>query len=320
MTNVLLLASMLAAGQTAPVEPVQLARVLKPGTTYKYRVVNQLISDERNLMVDTFIPSTSGLEYDIELTIEKELVDGIVEARYQRKNFVAIEGETTERDEVRTPIKPGWDLRIQLSPLNKVLDIKDLTPPRKPARWTSEGAPVAMTVRQDPIAGFISQIYQLAQMIGPLDGSIDFSPQFPVRPVRPGDTWKVTAGFSPQVLKSDKNKRIAVQRADYTYTYRGLSEFNGKPAHKIESELKIDTDLVDFFAQDAPVVREIYTKIPMNLTAKIVFHVDTVSMHTLDGQMTATGGYQIFATEFPDRAIQEGKLDSRIRLQLVSRK
>ncbi|MBS1705129.1 MAG: hypothetical protein JST40_04590 [Armatimonadetes bacterium] len=306
-------------------EPVELSRKFTMGEKASYKVTNALLVEHRNYMLDTFIPENQGFEYVFGTTVEKIGADGVATMRYARPTMTFIQGESAESDEKRKVEKVNFDLRLDVSSVNDLLNVEDLSEAKKkPAKKPSSGqwlrSMSASAAAQTMVQQFIGQIFQLAQMGGGLQGAMDFAPRLPIRPVVPGDKWKTTVGFSPQKLSGDAKGKQAVQRIDYTMTYKGLGDLNGKQVYLVQADLKLDTNLVDYFKQLDPDVGEVLSKLPIQLDATIMYSLDMGTRATLKGDMSATGKYEVYVTTLDGQAYEEARLTSKTKMVRVAAK
>lgn len=284
-----------------------------------YSVRSNLQLQHRQMGLQTFIPEDLDINYDFTLDVKDVNKDGIASVRYNRAKITQIEGETADRGPRATTENVKQDLMLKISPLNEILDMKDLNP-EKPkgksgqARWTT-----TRLIQGDMIGQFVGEVERLALFIGPFDTSLDIAPRMPVEEVSVGDTWKRTVGYQPQKLRG-KDGQQAVQRLDYTYTFKGDDTWNGKPIKRVEAVLKLDTDLAAFFNQlfGAKPEETGLKSIPLKLDATIQFYLDPVTLNTLAASGKSTGGFSIILTANPNEPLQEMLLAGRSNLKLVS--
>lgn len=257
MTFALLAAmAMQAAPTPAPAqESVQLSRVMRKGEVYAYKVHGWMYSEQRQPGLDTFLPSEEGTDYDFTLAIAEEKADGIVRAIYRRPFMTIITGESFEAPERRQKVKSDWNLQLDVSPLNEILEVKDITPKpvkkpeKKPAQFLRSTTAFRSMhpTSQGIVNQYISDVYRLAMFVGDLDSGMDFNPKLPYSAIKPGKTWKKTVGYSPQRLKG--SKASAVQRLDYIFTYVGVVESGTKKFHRVTAALNLDTDAGEYINQ-----------------------------------------------------------------------
>jgi hypothetical protein len=162
-------------------------------------------------------------------------------------------------------------------------------------------------------------LYRLALFNGPVESSLDFAPKFPFWDVAPGDTWKRTAGYQPQALKSKKGQQ-AVQRLDYTYTYRGEVTENGKTFQRVTADLNLNTDLAPWATQylTSNSNRPQLSKMPMQLKASIEFDLDPNTFDTVSARAYSQGGFQVYLSNDPTEIYFESRLKGTTTLSLRS--
>jgi hypothetical protein len=315
-TSVLALAAL--SLPTADVSNTNLERVFKKGEKLSYRIESGLQVEERQLGLHTWMPSHLDMRYDFSLEVVEMKADGIAVMRYLRPSVTQITGETHEAPAQTHVEKLNWDLLLTVSPINELLDVKDQT--KRPARAMMplvSGGRSAQDPLREFLDRFIGEIYRLSLFIGSLDSSLDFSPKLPFDDVKVGETWKRTVGYQPQRLQgSDK---LAVQRLDYTYTYKGPTTVNNRKVERVQADLDLNTDLAAFihsmFEVDSDVTG--LTKVSLKLKAVIEFDLDPTTRHTLAARATTEGGFQIFIKQFPETAVEEQKLRGRTVLRLL---
>ncbi len=314
------LAALSALSAPPNAAPVALARTFKKGERLTYRVDSNLAVQRRFRGLQTWMPEDLDLSYGFTTEVTAMKTDGIAQIRYKRPTFTVIEGETHNAPPKRKVEKVNYDMLITVSPLNEIIDMKDLGK-KKSARETrpllrslSRGGQSA--VLRGPLAGFISDIYRLALFVGSFDSALDFSPKLSLDEVKVGDTWKRTAGYQPQKVKG----KHAVQRLDYTYTYKGRMKSGKTTVERIQATLALDANLADFVheAYDVKPQETGLKGIPVNLKATIDFDLDPKTKRTLRATARAKGGFQVVITELPDEPIEEQTFEGTTILKLVS--
>jgi hypothetical protein len=306
-------------------KPVMLNRVFKKGEKATYKVLSSLQIEARGGELLTFMPEDVDLNYNFTYEITAMKADGIAVMRYKRPTMTEIRGETATSPPRSTTIKSNLDWQLSVSPINEILETKDLykkpDPKKKKgggkASWmTFDGPSVTM---QDP-TGFIQEIYRLALFAGSVDSALDFSPKLPYDETKIGDTWQRTVGYSPQKLKNAKSGKSAVQRLDYTFTYKGVQNYNGKPYHRISGVLKLDTDL-------APWLHEVTGLKPdetmlhafkLQFNATVDFDLDINTRRTVRAEANSTGGMQVFLTMNKEAAFQEQRIKGHTTMSALS--
>lgn len=306
-------------------KPVLLGRVFQKGQKFAYDVKSNLQVEQRQYGLETFLPSDLDINYGFTMEVQQMKADGIAQVLYLRPTMTQITGETYESPPKTQVIKTNYKLQADVSPINELLNTKDLNPP-KPAP-AKPGALWLRTLSSQDAAGipvignYIQELYRLALFIGTLDSGMDFSPKMPYDEVAPGATWKRTVGYQPQRTAATGGN-TAVQRLDYTFQYDGVAEADGKPVHRITATLKLDTDA-------APMLNELVPggesttglkKVELKLEAKIVFDLDLKTMHTLGARAESTGGIKVFITPLGNEPYLEERLKGRTSLRLLSLK
>ena len=299
---------------------VTLSRVFAEHEKYTYDVRSHITLENRAQGIETFIPIDYDLNYGFTFEIKQMKTDGIAVIHYLRPKMTEIQGTTeTTRPEV-TPRKVNYDYTLTVSPINEILDKQINTPPR--ATTAKINAPAVFGKQQatDDVQEFVNELYRLALFNGPVESSLDFAPKFPFWDVVPGDTWKRTAGYQPQALKTKNGEKPIVQRLDYTYTYRGLVNVSGKSFQRVTADLNLNTDLAPWARQyltpgnNSPHL----TKMPMTLKASIEFDLDPATFNTVAARAYSQGGFQVFLSDQPQQVYFESKLNGTTTLSLRS--
>ncbi|HSI71928.1 MAG TPA: hypothetical protein VK934_02030 [Fimbriimonas sp.] len=316
MITLSLLAASAAMTQAAPVE---LGRVFTKGESLTYKVRSNLTAESRGLQLRTWMPEDLDINYDFTMDVEEMKTDGIAVIRYKRPTMTIIEGETSEEPAKTNKEKSNFDLRLTLSPINEILDVKDLyKPPVK--KKASLRVPNTLAAQGSVIGQFVSEMYRLSLFAGSFDSALDFAPKLRNTKVAVGDTWQKTVGYQPQKMKGKSGKSV-VQRLDFTYTYKGPVTVNGKKFQRVEATYDLDTDLSEFI-NDTFEVKESDTgikKLPLRMKSKVQFNLDPVTHHCVLAEAETEGGYEVFASDF-DNALFETRLKGRTMMQLASRK
>lgn len=291
---------------------VQVARVFPPGERLEYVVESRVQAERKWIGLKTFIPEDYGFEYRFTTAVQKVLEDGDAMVRYERPRLTEIIGETFERPEKRKTTQLDWKYDLRVSRINEVLESKDLTP-KKAAKALGRGPigaqPPAM------VQQFVGEIYRLALFVGGLDSALDLSPKLPLDPVKPGDTWKRTASYAPQVIKG--KDRQAVQRVDTVYTYRGQADSNGKRVQRITAALAIDTDIAPFVNQATGEETPELKSLKLTLKATVDFDLDPKTFRTLAALARSEGSITIHLRSAPDEPVLEERLKGQTTMTLV---
>jgi hypothetical protein len=318
-----MLVGVLAAAVLSPVSdaPVALSRVYKQGEKAEYKVRSHLLVERRQRGLETFMPEEMDINYNFTYEVTKMQADGVAVLRYKRPTITEIEGETYDAPPKTKVEKVNWDLILTMSPINEMLEVKDLTPKKDPKKGGSKVfAPNGTPTQINPFA-FTQELYRLSLFIGSLDSSMDFSPKLPLDDVKPGDTWHKTVGYQPQKLKDSKGKS-AVQRLDYTYTYKGIVQSGNRKVHRIVATLKLDTNVAEFVNQMLNMTAEDthLKEIALKLDASIDYDLDLKTMRTIKGVAKSIGSIKIVITDFPNEPVIEERIKGETLLAIVSAK
>lgn len=311
----LVLSSLIAGVAMQPAAPIELQRKFVKGENLSYSFASMVTTEVKQPGVNTFLPRDYGFEYDFSVKVVSVDENGYGSLRYERPKTVFITGEFAEERESRVAEKGGsMKLDLKVSPINELIEIKDLTPKPKGTKWLRGLAPQGAT---DAVGGqFLADIFRMSLMVGSLDSSLDFAPTLPVLPVAVGKTWKKTVSFQPQTTGSGKQQ--TVQRLDYTYTYRGLKNRNNVPYQFVTAELSLDTDLGAFINQQMGArpeqtgIRALKTKFDQ----KIEFFLDRKTLRTVYAEVNSKGSTQL---EVVGQAapLEEQRFTGRSTLRLV---
>lgn len=311
----------LSVGQTQS-QPIVLARTFKLGEKAEYKVRSQLMVESRGGALETFIPRGTDINYNFTYTVTKMLPDGIAVLRYKRPTMTEISAETFDSPAKTTVDKTNLDLELTISPINELISMRDLSPKKKTGGSKGNFARGRVEVgwAQDP-DDYMQEIYRLALFIGSLDSGMDFSPKLPFDEVKPGDTWKKTVGYQPQKIKDAKGKS-AVQRLDYTYTYKGIVGSGSRKYYRISAALALNTDVAEFINQLYKATPEEtgLKAIKLTLEANIDFDLDLKTRRTVKAVARSQGSVSILLTEMPDAPALEQRIKGETLLALVSAK
>lgn len=323
MLATLALATVLFAPPTAaPAAPVTLERKFRKGDVLNYEVVANLQAETRELGLNTFMPHDIELRYRFSTEVLAMKADGIAEVRYRRPTFTERQGETYDEPAKTNVERVNQVLKLTVSPINEVLSVTDEAP-KKPAPRRPGG--LFFMNRQDspadqlaPLIGrFLTDLYRLSAMVGSFDSGMDFMPRLPLDAVKAGDTWERTTSYQPRSLGS--GGRQAVQRLDTKFTYRGLVSVNGQNVHRVDAELKLDTDLAAFVNQMLEVKPDESNlkSIPLKLTQNVRYDLDPKDLRTLRAVAETEGGFQIVVNQFPNEPVQEERVKARTVMRLL---
>lgn len=322
----MILTALIAALSTNPAQEVQLARTYQLGEKLTYQIKSNMSIQNRGYGSPTWIPEDLDMNYQFTTEVKALKPEGVVDMVYQRPTMTIITGETFEAPPKKSVEKVNYNMLLTVSPANEILNMKDLNPPPKPKPGAKSGSTfvrlgVAEYERaQIPFIGqFISEVHRLALFAGNLQSALDFSPRLPFDTLKIGDTWKRTVGYSPQKMKGKDGKTVN-QRLDYTFTYKGLVDVNGKKVYRILGECALDTNLATY-------VNELYElqpedtglkSIPLKFKATIEFDLDQATRRTLRAVANSEGGFQIILTDLPNQAVQEQTFKGHTNLRLTA--
>jgi hypothetical protein len=321
----------LAAALAAPQDgkAVTLARVFPKGEKLAYSVTSNLQVETRPYGIQTFMPEEMDLNYKFTTEVKQLKNDGVAIVRYTRPTMTQVDGETYERPPKTTVEKVNFNYDLTLSPINKILEMKDLNPPKKPkpggtggggalSHFATRNLASMQGSLQAVMGQFISDLYRLALNVGSIDSAMDFSPKLPLDDVKVGDTWKETVSYQPQKLKGKDGKQ-AVQRLDYTFTYKGAVKVNGKPFERVTATLDLNTDLGAFLNQlmDTKPDESHLKSIPIQLKQTIDYDLDPATKRTVFAVSKSEGGFSINITDLTV-PVQEERLKGATTLRLVT--
>ena len=304
--------------------PVSLGRVFVKNEKLAYEIRSSLHSEHKMRGLETWIPEDLDLNYDFTTVVDDMKSDGIAVLHYQRPVMHEIEGETFTSPPKDNVINTNINFRLTVSPINEILEMKDLN--EKATKPTKKGGNLmteaAVARRRQEIGGvlsqFVSEMYRLSLFAGSFDSALDFAPKTPIDDVKVGDSWKRTVGYQPQKLKGKGDKQ-AVQRLDYTFTYKGIVESGGKKVFRVEGTLDLKTDLGDFVNQLVGMKPEDtgLKKVPLTMKSTIEFDLDLKTKNTILAEATTVSGFSVFSTDYPDDAVQEDKIKAHTTMRLV---
>ncbi len=305
---VTLLSSLVLAAPTTAPAPVLLSRSFTLGEKLAYKVTASMRAQERHGSLDTFMPDNLDFSYAFTTEVKKLKSDGIVDLLYSRPTFTQENDEDTDSGPTKKVDTVNMSAILTLSPINQILEVKDLTPKKKASSddrfFGANGTPRA---QEGQFIAFVGEMHRLALFMGSFESALDFNPKLPLDKVAVGDTWKQTVSYQPQKIKGDKQGKQEVERLDYVFTYKGLVNSEGKSVQRVQAQLAFNTDLGDFFNQMMETKPEDshLKKIPMNFKATIDFDLDPKTFRTIRANAKSEGGFQIWITDLPDRPIEE---------------
>lgn len=323
MITLLTLAIAVTQGASSP---VTLKRTFVKGEKSEYSVDANLNIDARSGMLATFLPEEAEFKYTFYVNTT-DVNAGIATVRYFRPSITEIAGSTTDSDPVPKTETLDMTALLQVSPINEILDAKDLTPKKKKKADDSGGdSRRALLARgngfQEGVAEFIGpfigDLERLSVFIGGAEGSLDLEPKLNLDAVKVGDTWKRTVSYQPQKLSSKAGKTV-VQRLDLTYTYGGVVQSRGKSVQRIHGSLKLDTDLGTYVNDlfNAKPENTGLKSIPTKMDIQMDFDLDPKSLQTVYAKVKSEGSFKIFATVAPS-AIAEQNIHGTSVMKLIS--
>ncbi|MBS1721469.1 MAG: hypothetical protein JSS66_00515 [Armatimonadetes bacterium] len=318
-----MLTALLAALTLRAPDDVELYRQFTAGQTYTYDVKSHLLSEFKSAGMGYFLPADFDINYKFTMKVEEARQNGFATVLYERPTMDMIEGETAEKPPKTTVEKTGMRLRLTLSPVNELTDVKDLSE-KKDKKDKDGGLFLYGSGRETPqdnlVARMVGELQRMAMFIGNLDSALDFSPKLPLDAVKPGDTWKKTVSYQPRELKG--TNRQAMQRLDYTFVYDGLKDVDGKKVHQVTGNLELDTDAAKFMNQIMETKPEEsgLKELRLKMKTKLTFLLDEATKATRSIVGESEGGFSIEATGYDEGPIYEEKLKGKTTMKLVSLK
>ncbi len=303
-----------------PQDEVELVRKFTTGQTLNYEFKTHLEDEAKAAGWAFFMPSEQDVNYGFTMKVEDARKDGFAVILYERPVMTFIDGETADHPPRTKVEKVGLKVRLTLSPINEITDAKDLSP-KKPGDsgggLYSFSAPSAVA-QTDIVTKMVSELNALAMFIGNLDSALDFSPKLPLDDVKPGATWQKTVGYQPRDIKGTDKQ--AVQRLDYTYTFDGLVDSDGKKVYQVTAALDLDTDASKFLNQVMGMTSDEsgLKELKLQLKTKIVYLLDQVTKNTLKATAESKGGFSITTTDDPDTPAFQQRMTGRSTLVLKS--
>ncbi len=304
----------LATAASSPsLQPVSLNRVFAKGERCQYEVKARLVEETRGGGLRTFVPSDLDIAYRFEYTVTDLKPDGIAVVRYLRPTMTITEGETVDSAPKTKVEKLNLDATITVSPINELLNVVE-------AKSAGQKKTVFKRQLSEILGSFVDGLGQMVLFIGSIDSGLDFAPKLPFDDVAPGDTWRRTAGYSPQRLAGSDGKS-AVQRLDYTYRYEGVVESAGRKVHRVTAELSVDTDLAEFLHQISGRKPEQtgLKAIPFKLQSKMEFDLDLATRRTLRALATSQAQAEVLATSRTEPVLEQ-RMRGRTLLRLLPAK
>jgi len=322
LTSLLALSTILSP--QAPTDAVSLGRVFTKYEKLAYQVRSSLSAQSRMRGLQTWIPEDFDMNYDFTTFVDDMKADGIAVIHYQRPVIHQVVGETFDSPPKESDEKVDMNYRLTVSPINEILEAKDLNekPSKSPTKGDSVYVHTVLAKKQTSLTGilaqFIGEVFRLSLFTGSFDSALDFAPKTPFDTVKVGDSWKRTVGYSPQKLQGKGNKQ-AVQRLDYTFTYKGVLDSEGKKVYRVEGSLDMKTDLADFINQLVGMKAEDtgLKKVPLTMKSTIEFDLDMKTRHTILAQAKTESGFALYVTDYPDDAVEEQKIKAHTTVRLM---
>ena len=284
---------------------IELGRKFVAGEKLVYLTKAEITDEQRSGELQTFIPHDESYSYRHTLDVQKVKADGIAEVMYLRPSMAITMGDTGESAAKTTTEKLDWKIQMDISPVNEVLSLKDLTPKKPDAPKKNDGlkwlrargvqGSAADGTAVGLLFSFVGEVQRLAFFIGGFDTSLDISPRMPFEEVKVGDTWQRTVSATPQKLKG-QGEKMGVQRLDYTYTYKGVTKSTeGKDIHRIEAVVKLDTDMAEFARQltGSSKAGSMLKTVPLKFEAKVKYDLDLKTMHLVKAAAESSGSFAI---------------------------
>jgi len=324
---VMLVTSHQAATPPAPAK-VTLQRTFKAGQKLTYKFASELIAEQRGFELTTYLPISQGYEYTFTNQVVSVSPDGIAQCIYKRPTMTFILGETWDHDEKRVPIKMDMNLSMQVSPINEILGIKDLSPKKPEKKKTPDEDSNLFMAHASPrsqsefVGQFTNELYRIAMFVGSFDTTLDFAPKLPIRDAKVGDTWKITVGFAPQRVAGSKNKENAVQRLDFTYRYDGLMESEGKKVQRVSASFALETDAAEYVHQVTGLKPSDtgIKSLNIKMNSAVKFDLEPETLTTLRADAHSEGTYAFHAAAVKEQAYEDGKFKADAKLRLVDRR
>lgn len=315
-----MISTLIASAVLAQADPVELYRSFEKGKTYSYAVRTHLQTENREQGLSTFIPSDVDINYDFNYKVLDVKNSGIARVHYKRPTMTQIDGETADRGPISTKIPVNYNLEMDVSPVNAITGLKDLSPSAsaqgiRPFRKLNLMSPMA---RQDIVSDLAGELQRLALFVGSFDSSLDFAPKLPLSEVEVGETWRQTMSYQPMELKGSGGK-FEMQRLDMDLKFNGLVDRGGKKVYNIIGTLKLDSDAAIYINQAMRMSANEsgLAKLPLKLDTTVDFEIDPKTKATLKATTRTKGGWSIFVTGL-NTAVQEEKITGRGTLTLVS--
>lgn len=238
-------------GSVATQDRVALIRTYAADQKSTYAFNSRLDVEMRIYPYETFFPVRYLTNYTFTFDVERQKPDGAADVRFKRPKINIDQSESPWGDAEKQSLDVKQNVLFTMSRTNQVLTLKDETPPMDDKKggggqlWTRLLSPATMP-QLEIVGNYVQQIIQLAGFVN----FFDHGPILPARPVAVGDTWKETKAYAPITVKAGADKgRNLVARLDYEYTFKGQSEWDGKPVTWIQGRLVQDSDAAAYVAE-----------------------------------------------------------------------
>lgn len=310
-----MVATLLASLATVNQETFDISRVFTKGEKLAYSVDANLTIEFRQGALKNFLVQQHAIEYSFTGEVTHMKTDGICQMHYKRPVMIETDfGTDASKPPTRSVEKVNYDLMLDVSPINEVLKLDDLAPPKKqpPKKDGLYALGGAGSVARLVQTQFQGEVFRLALFVGNMDSSLDLNPKLPFEPVKVGETWKKTVSYQPQVLQG--KQKSAVQRLDMTYKYEGIvDDDNGKKVHRVTAEIKLDTDVATFLngVMGAKPEESGLKSMKLKLDSSMTFNLDLKTRKTLMAQAESKGEMNIVLTNNQNEPAQEVKLTGR---------
>ncbi len=317
------------SGQATEVaaKPVNFERTYVVGVKSHYKVnasiENEVREPAQGLL--TYLPTEALIYYDFYTKVLK-VEAGDATIRYYRPSVFETDDDGSDSGPVTTKIPLNVIVDLTMSPINEMLDMKEIASIKKPKGVTvptpnnatlpllhQAGASIGL------LGGLFSQLQQIAAFIGGPGSGIDLKPELSLLPVSVGSTWEKTVGYEPQEIGNGSTK-TAVKRLDVKYTYMGPVKYKGKSFLEIQGSIHLDSDLQKYFEdQYHASAEETHLKsLPIKLDETLHFYLDPKTKQTIYGIVDSTGGVSFNTTDY-DQPLLQIKLKGHCDLKLVSK-
>lgn len=303
-------------------EPIELNRTYKVGDKFNYEFNSKVDIEDRQYPSETFFPSTQRINYGFNMQTEKLMPDGGANLRFKRDKLTVRYSETFDEPPKTETVKTDENLLLTFSRANQIIGLKDESP-KKPDKPNEGGGELKSLIRpmiesifkniQMPMGQFFGEFVRFAGFVN----FFDFGPNLPAKLVKVGDFWKETKGYSPKTITvgADAGKSL-MGRIDYTYTYKGSVEKDGKQFVLIEGKLVQDSDVAPYVAglmrvpQDRSPIKE--AKIKFDGTVN--YYLDPKTLETVSISAKSDGYCNLVLKELEGGPYFEMKFKSTASL------